>query len=393
MPEYTHISKENAGPMLLIITSLFLLIGWIMVTVPDLQLGGITAFQISLTYIVFLMITFFLYLIKYAAPEAPAGVIDLGPPEKAWLNVGIGVAVGVFIAITLIATAVYKTAAIVAFSITAPLVFLFVGIISPVVEELFWRGFLTPTLSKFLTPPVGIGLSALSFALYHLTTWGGQGWVGFLTPFAFALILSLLTLMTESVATAICVHAATNITIAFIQIQAVQSSAALMFAPIAVGIIVDEIIKKRKMLKMTRMTGLCPSPPSRRKGIIFGVIYLIFAVIGIVIIWQWLTVYRQATPGTIVDAVTLGIELKIPYEVFSVLIPCHIVLIPWTIVEALAYLFRVSWAKNSAVWMLLIALPLTTTENVFSWYLGGSVPIYCICMFDAILDFIAAILG
>jgi membrane protease YdiL (CAAX protease family) len=66
----------------------------------------------------------------------------------------------------------------------------------------------------YLSKPIGLFLSSLLFALYHVTTWGAAGLIGYLIPLLFALLLGLLTLKFESIAPAIIAHMTTNLILA-----------------------------------------------------------------------------------------------------------------------------------------------------------------------------------
>jgi len=364
----SFIWKENAAPMTLLLLSLFLIIGWVAVTTPNTQLGLLNAFQISIVYTVFLIITLTVFMIKYANPDAAFGVIDLGAPEKTWLNVGLGVSIGVFVAVMLLSGQVAELSGF-AFTITGALPFLFAGVVAPIIETLFFNGVLLPTFSTYFSTPVGIVLSSGIFAYYHVNTWGATGLIGILIPFAFALILSFLSLMTQSIAPAIITHIVVNAIILFSQAPMSASMTMMLY-----GVAICSIYSGR------------PSLPSPLVSKIIGIIYAVFGFLGLYVMTIWLPLYRTALPGTIVEVTALGVTMKIPYDVFNVLVPCHLVLIPWTFITALAWLTHASWAKGISTWMLLLSLPLTTIENVFSYCLGGSLPIICICLFDSLLD-------
>lgn len=150
-----------------------------------------------------------IFIAKALAPEAPLDFIDMGEPEKAWLNIGIGAVIGIFIAISLLAGTIAEPAAMV-FTVASPISFFFIVLVAPMVETLFFQGALLPTLAMYLSKPVALMLSSVVFALYHITTWGATGLIGLVTPFLFALLLGLLTLKFESVAPALFAHMAAN---------------------------------------------------------------------------------------------------------------------------------------------------------------------------------------
>jgi membrane protease YdiL (CAAX protease family) len=207
------IHSENVPAVILMILSAFILISWVMVGFPSLALNHTTAFTVAVIYTVLLIFTFLIFIVKALAPQIPLDFIDLGDPEKAWLNLGIGTVMGVFVAVSLMAGAAVQPAAM-AFTIATPIAFFFIVLVAPIVEELFFRGALLPTFTLYLSKPVGLFLSSLLFALYHVATWGAVGLIGYLIPFLFALLLGLLTVKFESVAPAIITHMTANLILA-----------------------------------------------------------------------------------------------------------------------------------------------------------------------------------
>jgi len=78
--------------------------------------------------------------------------------------------------------------------------------------------------------------------------------------------------------------------------------------------------------------------------------------------------------------------MVIPRSLLYVLIPCHIILIPWTFYQAYTALYNVDAFLANYPWILIIALILSVTENLFrgpQTYL-----VMCICLFDWISDVI-----
>jgi membrane protease YdiL (CAAX protease family) len=217
------IHSENVPAVILMILSAFILISWVMVGFPTLTLDHTAVFSVATIYAVFLIFTFIFFMVKAAVPEIPLDFIDLGDPERSWLNIGIGAIMGVFVAISLLAGAVAQPAAMV-FAIATPIAFFFVALVAPIVEELFFRGALLPTLALYLSKPIGLILSSVFFALYHIATWGATGLVGLIIPFLFALLLGLLTIKFESVAPALIAHMTANV---ILTIAAPTATAAL----------------------------------------------------------------------------------------------------------------------------------------------------------------------
>src|SRR5439155_12190789 len=77
--------------------------------------------------------------------------------------------------------------------------------LAPLLEELFFRGFLYPVLARRLGMAAGIFLSALAFALLH----GAQlmyAWGAVLVFFLVGLVLCLVRAVTKSVAARLFIH-------------------------------------------------------------------------------------------------------------------------------------------------------------------------------------------
>lgn len=104
---------------------------------------------------------------------------------------------------------------------SAYLLALFGVLVAPLVEELFFRGFLYPALAKRLGTAVSIVLTAGAFAVIHQ----GQlahAWVPLSWLFIVGIVLTLVRARTKSVATSVLIHIgynATLFTIVFIATQ------------------------------------------------------------------------------------------------------------------------------------------------------------------------------
>jgi membrane protease YdiL (CAAX protease family) len=85
--------------------------------------------------------------------------------------------------------------------------------LAPLMEELFFRGFLYPVLARRLGLPVAVFLTALGFALLHgaqlMFTWGPV-----LVIFLVGVVLTMVRARTNSVAAGVLIHMAYNGTIA-----------------------------------------------------------------------------------------------------------------------------------------------------------------------------------
>jgi membrane protease YdiL (CAAX protease family) len=84
--------------------------------------------------------------------------------------------------------------------------------LAPLMEELFFRGFLYPVLARRMGMPVSVVITALSFALLH----GAQlmfSWGAVLVIFIVGLALTIVRARTNSVAAGMIIHMAYNATI------------------------------------------------------------------------------------------------------------------------------------------------------------------------------------
>jgi membrane protease YdiL (CAAX protease family) len=95
---------------------------------------------------------------------------------------------------------------------SAYLLALFGVLVAPLIEELFFRGFLYPVLAKYLGTQVSIVLTAALFAVIHQ----GQlahAWVPLAWLFVVGIILTTVRARTKSVANSVLIHIAYNATL------------------------------------------------------------------------------------------------------------------------------------------------------------------------------------
>jgi membrane protease YdiL (CAAX protease family) len=84
--------------------------------------------------------------------------------------------------------------------------------LAPLMEELFFRGFLYPVFARRLGLPVAIFLTALAFALLHGAQLG-FAWGPVLVIFLVGVVLTLVRAKRNSVAAGVVIHMAYNATI------------------------------------------------------------------------------------------------------------------------------------------------------------------------------------
>ncbi len=133
-------------------------------------------------------------------------------PQGWWLYLGLGVV----LSITLQAVASFlpmpKELPIDKFFQTpaeAWVLSLFGMSVAPLMEELFFRGFLYPVLARRLGLVAGIGLTSLGFGLIHAPQLG-RAWAPVLVVFLVGVALTVVRARTKSVAASMLVHMAYN---------------------------------------------------------------------------------------------------------------------------------------------------------------------------------------
>lgn len=85
-------------------------------------------------------------------------------------------------------------------------------LVAPFVEELFFRGFLYPSLARNIGQKAAIVLTALPFALIHSPQLA-HAWVPLLLLLLFSLVLTTVRARTKSVATTVLMHMGYNLTL------------------------------------------------------------------------------------------------------------------------------------------------------------------------------------
>jgi membrane protease YdiL (CAAX protease family) len=95
---------------------------------------------------------------------------------------------------------------------TVILVAFFAVTLGPLIEELFFRGFLYPVLARRFGVSVGISFSAFGFGLMHAAQYG-YSWASVLLIFLVGVVLGIVRAFKDSEAAGFLVHAAYNGTI------------------------------------------------------------------------------------------------------------------------------------------------------------------------------------
>lgn len=96
--------------------------------------------------------------------------------------------------------------------VTIALIAVFAVTLGPLMEELFFRGFLYPVLARRFGMGAGISVSASGFGLMHAAQYG-YSWASVLLIFLVGVVLGVVRARKDSVAAGFLVHAAYNSTI------------------------------------------------------------------------------------------------------------------------------------------------------------------------------------
>lgn len=95
---------------------------------------------------------------------------------------------------------------------SAYLLALFGVTLAPLMEELYFRGFLYPVLARRLGVPLAVGITSLAFALIHASQLG-QAWAPLLLLLFVGIALTVARVYTCSVATSFLLHVGYNATL------------------------------------------------------------------------------------------------------------------------------------------------------------------------------------
>lgn len=96
---------------------------------------------------------------------------------------------------------------------------IFGATVGPLMEELFFRGFLYPVLARKLGTAISVLITSLAFSIIHGPQLG-RAWGPVLVIFVVGLVLTLARAITRSVAAGLLLHASYNATIFFLMLFA-----------------------------------------------------------------------------------------------------------------------------------------------------------------------------
>ena len=114
--------------------------------------------------------------------------------------------------------------------------------------------------------------------------------------------------------------------------------------------------------------------------------YIIYGLVGVLSAYTYLWTWVNLPP----DATTVEVlGMILPANLIFVLIPCHLILTPWTFTQAYGAKNEAEWFVPNEIWFTLIAFGMSFVENM---YRGPYTPlVLCICLFDWLVDVMAGI--
>jgi uncharacterized protein len=184
------------------------------------ELAGNAFFVIPLQVAAYLMLVVFMAFLVWIRHNQSLGKAvrwNTPPARFAWAAIGAGVVLGLCseLASGLLQRWTPKSLPIDEYFRTASAGYLLAGfgvLIAPLVEELFFRGFLFPAVARWTGTATAVLITAAGFAALH----GAQlayAWAPMLVLFSIGAILTIVRARTGSVATCVIVHLGYNLTL------------------------------------------------------------------------------------------------------------------------------------------------------------------------------------
>ncbi|HZU43939.1 MAG TPA: type II CAAX endopeptidase family protein [Terriglobales bacterium] len=162
----------------------------------------------------------FMYVVVTRVYHRPFwAAVRWNQPKKSWLGfVGIGIALAIFVPVISSHLPVPKSLPIDQMFQTATdayVMMIFGVAVAPLMEELFFRGFLYPVLVRRLGAVAAVILTAALFALIHSSQLG-RSWSALLVIFIVGLVLTVTRALRKSVGASWLVHMAYNGTLSLL---------------------------------------------------------------------------------------------------------------------------------------------------------------------------------
>jgi hypothetical protein len=184
----------------------------------DLSSNGVLLVSIqTLAYLFVVAFMVFIVRLKYDAPFFASISWNMPGAKRALAAVLGGVALALFseVASVLLSRWIPKSLPIDALFRTRSSVYamaIFGIVVAPLVEELFFRGFLYPVLARSIGMVPSVVLTAASFALLHQGQLA-RAWAPLLLLFIVGSVLTCVRAVTRSVATSLMIHVGYNTTL------------------------------------------------------------------------------------------------------------------------------------------------------------------------------------
>lgn len=191
-----------------------------------LRLGSLPELMIVAQMLAYLLLLGYMYILVTKERRSPRfwKSIHWNWPANIWPFLGLGLAMQIafwFLERFLPFPKETPFEALLRRPATVVLIAVFAVTLGPLLEELFYRGFLYPVLARSFGTGTGIVVSALGFSLMHVVQYG-YSWASVLLIFLVGLVLGVVRATKDSVAAGFLVHVAYNGTIVLVLLIATE---------------------------------------------------------------------------------------------------------------------------------------------------------------------------
>jgi len=155
-------------------------------------------FRAGITYLALLVVSMMVFMMKVA--DLPVPIEFIGFKDEPGEDLAVGSFTGIMISLPIMAGLV-PPACIEA----SPQLATIVIVAAPLVEEMFFRGLILPTVSELINPYVALASQAVLFALYHVSVWGDTA-SSLLMGVLMGILFGALALWRESIEAPIMAH-------------------------------------------------------------------------------------------------------------------------------------------------------------------------------------------
>lgn len=301
-------------------------------------------------------------------------LVGLGDPDESLENLGAGVVLAAVFLAAGLAVGGRFTGTVV----ETPMDLTVTVLLAPIVEELFFSGFLLPVFISasestggFLpagsSVAMGVFLTSVSFALYHQWAWRVAGWQPFLFYLGLRTLLCVVVLAKRSILPAMTAHMALNFAMYLASPE-----------PEAAGLIALGVMP---FLAENRLLERFDVRSDEDVASTMSITYFAWAAMAPFFLYLFVAAWLSNPGAEYVPVPQLMIT--VPASLIPVLVACHAALIPLTALVAWQMWRGGEW-RPLLSGLTVLNVFMATVEWVFRGPYVWVVP--CICLIDAITD-------